>query len=56
MQGVQGLSLPYALKIAGSQNFFIDLVRPKVELNHDGFIFLVGSWPLEIFGHKITTV
>ena len=56
MQDVQALSLSYALKIAGPNFFFIDLVRPKVELNHDGCIVLGGSWPLEIFGHKITIV
>lgn len=33
--------------------FFIDLVRPKVELNRDSCIFFGGSWPFEIFGHKI---
>ena len=58
MQDVQGLSLPYALKIGGPQFFFIDLVRPKVELNHDCCIFFLrgggGIWPLEIFGDKIT--
>ena len=54
VQDVQGLSLSYAQKIAGPQNFFIDLVRPKVELNHDSCIFLGGIMPLEIFGHKIT--
>ena len=46
--------LSYALKIAGPKNFFIDLVRPKVELNHDSCIFLGRILPLEIFGHKIT--
>ena len=56
VQDVQGLSLSYALKIVGPKIFFIDLVRPKAELNHDGCIFLGGSWPLEIFGHKITMV
>ena len=54
VQDVQGLSSPYALKIAGPQNFFIDLVRPQVELNHDSGICLWGIWPLEICGHKIT--
>ena len=56
VQDVQGLSLPYALKIAGPKNVFIDLVRPKVELNgaNDSCIFLVGIWSLEIFGFKIT--
>lgn len=54
VQFVQGLSLPYALKIAGPYFFFfIDLVRPKVELNRDSCIFFGGSWPFEIFGHKI---
>ena len=54
VQDVQGLSLSYSLKIADPKIFFIDLVRPKVELNHDSCIFLGESWPLEIFGHKIT--
>ena len=54
MQDVQGLSLSYELKIAGHKIFYSDLVRPKVELNHDGCIFLGGIMPLEIFGHKIT--
>ena len=40
MQDVQGLSLSYALKIARPKIFFIDLVRPRVELNHDSCIFL----------------
>ena len=39
---------------AGSKKFFIDLVRPKVELNHDSCIFFGGCWPLEILGPKIT--
>ena len=54
VQDVQGLSLSYALKIAGPKYFFIDLVRLKVELNHDGCILFAGIMPLEIFGHKIT--
>ena len=54
MQDVQGLSLSYALKIAGPKNFFIDLVRPRVELSRDSCIFFGGILPLEIFGHKIT--
>ena len=54
VQDVQGLSLSYSLKIADPKFFFIDLVRPKVELNHDSGIFLAEGWPLEIFGHKIT--
>ena len=54
MQDVDGLSLSYAQKIAGPKNFFIDLVRPKVELNHDSCIFFGGIMLLEIFGHKIT--
>ena len=54
VQDLQGLSLSYALKIAGPKIFFIDLVRPKVELNHDSCIFLGRILPLEIFGHKIT--
>ena len=56
VQDVQGLSLSYAQKIAGPKNSFIDLVRPKVELNHDSCTFLGGGgiMPLEIFGHKIT--
>ena len=54
MQDVQGLSLSYALKMAGPKNFFIVLVRPKIELNRDSCIFLGGILPLEIFGHKIT--
>ena len=40
-------------KLAGPQIFFIDLVRPQVELNHDSGICLWGIWPLEICGHKI---
>ena len=43
VQAVQGLSLPYPLKIAGPPNFFINLVRPKVELNHDSCIFFGGD-------------
>ena len=43
VQDVQGLSLSYAQKIAGPKNFFIDLVRPKVELNHDSCIFFWGG-------------
>ena len=54
MQDVQGLSLSYTLKIAGPKIFFIDLVRPKEELNRDSCIFLGGILSLEIFGHKIT--
>ena len=54
MQDVQGSSLSYALEIAGPKTFFIDLVRPKVELNHDSCIFFGEIMPLEIFGHKIT--
>ena len=54
VQDVQGLSWSYALKKAGSPNFFIDLVRPKVELNHDSCMFFGGIMPLEIFSHKIT--
>ena len=54
VQDVQGLSLSYAQKIAGPKNVFIDLFRPKVQLNHDSCIFLGGIMPLEIFGHKIT--
>ena len=50
VQDVQGLSSPYALKIAGPKLFFIDLVRPQVELNHDSGICLWGIWPLEICG------
>ena len=45
VEDVQGLSSPHALKIAGPQNFFIDLVRPHVELSHDSGICLWG------FGH-----
>ena len=43
VQDVQGLSLSYAQKIAGPKHFFIDLVRPKVELNHDSCIFFGGG-------------
>ena len=52
MQDVQGLSLSYALKIAGPKNFFIVLVRPKVELNRDSCIFLGGILPLEVLATK----
>ena len=61
MQDVQGLSLPHALKIAGPKNIFIDLVRPKAELNLDtcSCIFFGragggggGIWSLEIFRFK----
>ena len=46
VQDVQGLSLSYAQKIAGPKIFFIDLVRPKVELNHDSCIFLGGDYAI----------
>ena len=39
VQDVQGLSLSHPLKIAGPKNVFIDLDRPKVELNLDRCIF-----------------
>ena len=46
VQDVQGLSLSYAQKIAGPKNFFIDLVRPKVELNHDSCTFFGGDYAI----------
>ena len=51
VQDVQGLSLLYALKIAGPKNLFIGLVRPRVELNHVvvslfGEYYAIGDiWP-----------
>ena len=40
-----------------SQKFFFDnSYRPKVELNRDIAISLWETWPLEIFGLKITIV
>ena len=54
VQDVQGLSSPYTLKKEGPKNYFVNLIRPQVELNHHSGICLWGIWPLEICGHKIT--
>ena len=43
-------------KNSGSQNFFHEWYRPRVELNRDIAISLGGTWPLEIFDLKITLV
>ena len=56
MEDVQGLSSICKQKIAGPQIFFNNLYRPKGELNHDITISLGETWPLEIFGLKITIV
>ena len=56
MRDVLGLSSTCEKKIASPKFFFNDSYRPKVELKRDIAISLGGTWPLEIFGLKITIV
>ena len=51
-----GFEFDLRTKNSRSQFFFNDSYRPKVELNSDIAISLGGTWPLEIFGLKITVV